>query len=219
MKKLQSYLEGFLAFLIFGVGNVVNLIWKKHMNKVFWSMLAGIWIYNFWNWYQDPVGTWEIIQRNLQNLQNPWYWIPIGVLTLIPFVFIIYIVVKHKRDMRRINSVIDRMKKSLLKSAEETKLMQSEEIPTNEDIDKYYRMYLVKFEEDNKDQWNTAEPIPFEKFKERAKDYRYLISMTSDIFSFDPVTGHSTMYRFRDYDEMIEEDFYKDLINRQLDIE
>jgi len=216
MKKLQSYLEGFLAFIIFGVGNIVNLIWKKHMNKVFWSMLACLWSYNFWQWYQDPVGTWEITQR---NLQNPWYWIPIGLLLLIPFV-IIYIIVKHKREVKLIDQVIDRMKKSLMKSAEETVLMRSGKTPTNEDIDKYYKMYLIKFQEDNKDQWNTAEPMPFEKFKAEAKDWRYLISMTSDVFSFDPVTGQSTMMRIRNYEDMIDEDDdYKDLINRQLDIE
>lgn len=225
MKKLQSYLEGFLAFLIFGVGNIVNLIWKKHMNKVFWSMLACLWSYNFWRWYQDPVGTWEIIQR---NSQNPWYWIPLGLIALIPFVFI-YIVVKHKREVKQVNKVIDRMKKSLLKSAEETDLMRSGKTPTNEDIDKYYKMYLIKFEEDNKDRWNTEEPMPFDHWEKCARDdfdfdfgkvgWKFMISMTSDMFSFDPYTGQSTMYRFRDYDEMLEQNDYKDLINKQLDIE
>ena len=106
----------------------------------------------------------------------------------------------------------DELKKSLEKSAEETMKMKSGETPSDEDIDKYYRMYCKKFELDTEDEWTTAELLTFEEFEKDAKDkgYRFLISMTSDAFSFDPSTGQSIMWRHRDYEAMI---------NRQLDIE
>lgn len=107
----------------------------------------------------------------------------------------------------------DELKESLEKSAEETEKMTSGEIPSDEDIDKYYRMYLKKFELDTEDEWTTAEPIPFEEFEKDAKKddgWRFLIRMTSDAFSFDPSSGQAIMWRYRDYEEMI---------NRQLDIE
>lgn len=34
MKKLFNYIEAFLFILIFGVGNVVKLIWDKSFSKI-----------------------------------------------------------------------------------------------------------------------------------------------------------------------------------------
>jgi len=117
----------------------------------------------------------------------------------------------------------DELKKSLEKSAEETMKMKSGETPSDEDIDKYYRMYCKKFELDTEDEWTTAELLTFEEFEKDAKDkgYRFLISMTSDAFSFDPSTGQSVMWRYIDYESMIDEDYHFDqeTINKQLDIE
>ena len=119
-----------------------------------------------------------------------------------------------------------------MKSAEETNLMNSGEIPSDEDIDKYYKMYCKKFELDNRDQWNTAEPMSFEFWTKCAKNdfeeeqfgnvgWKFMIAKTSDMFSFDPSTGQSTMMRFRDYEELIDDDYHFDqeTINKQLEIE
>ena len=34
----MRYLEAITFAIVFGIGNIVNLIWKKHMNKVFWMI-------------------------------------------------------------------------------------------------------------------------------------------------------------------------------------
>jgi len=56
MKKLQALASAILFILIFSIGNVVNLIWKKDFNKVFWIGIGILWTYNLYNWYQDPSG-------------------------------------------------------------------------------------------------------------------------------------------------------------------
>jgi hypothetical protein len=231
MKKLLNYSEAFLFILIFGIGNVVNLIWKKHMTKVIWIIIAGLWLQNFYQWYQDPSGTWEITKT---NFQNPWYWIPLSTLPIL-FIFVGFVITKNRKQTKQTLKILEGMRESLKKSAEETMLLKSNEIPSDEDIDKYYRMYCKKFELDNRDQWNTAEPMTFEFWEKCAKNdfeveqfgrvkWQFMIAKTSDMFSFDPSTGQSTMMRFHDYEEMIDEnefenEFTKDLINRQLDIE
>lgn len=224
----MRYLEAIAFALVFGIGNIVNWIWKKHMNKIFWTILAGLWIYNFYNWYQDPSGTWEIVKT---NMQNPWYWIPIVFLLSLP-IFGLILFIKNRKTTKAQLEFLKEMRKTLLKSAEETGLMNSDKIPSDEDIDKYYRMYCKKFELDNRNQWNTAEPMSFEFWEKCAKDdfeekqvgrvgWKFMIAKTSDAFSFDPSTGQSTMMRFRNYEELIDEDLNNrlDLINRQLDIE
>lgn len=61
---MMKYWESFRAFN------------KKYANKMFWSAVIGIWIYNFYNWYQNPEETWA---RAQENLQNPYYYIPLGI--------------------------------------------------------------------------------------------------------------------------------------------
>jgi hypothetical protein len=130
---------------------------------------------------------------------------------------------------------IETMKESLKKSREETEKLRSGEIPSDEDIEKYYKMYCKKFEIDNKDQWTTREPMSFEKFEKEAKTlpedtdlgdgmklhkregWEFLIAQTSDSFMFDPKTGQSTMMRFTDYESMIDKEDIKETINKQLD--
>lgn len=177
-----------------------------------WIAFAGIWIYNFYNWYQDPTGTWE---RTKENLHSPWFWIPLCFFVLSGIVILVsWIWDKYKLEPQR-RELADQLKESFRKSAEETAKLRSGEMPTDEDIDKYYRMYCKKFELDNRDQWTTLEPMPFEEFETEAKKeepdgisrvgWGFLISMTSDAFTFDPGSGQSTMMRFRDYESMIEE--------------
>jgi hypothetical protein len=196
---------------------------NKYGIKLFWSLFVALCIYNFYTWYQDPSGT---LERVTTNLQNPWYWIPIVIISLAGIVILINFI-KFYFEKKRVNAyLLDKVKESVLKSCEETRLMNGKEIPSDEDIDKYYRMYCKKFELDNKNQWTTLKPIPFEEFEKKAKvapsqekipmddgkeqlvinkrgGWSYLISMTSDMFSFDPVSGQSTMMRFRDYESMI----------------
>lgn len=204
---------------------------NKYGNKIFWSILACLWIFNFWQMYQDPSGTWKTIKT---NLQNPWYWIPIGFMILILCVIPIWAYWKKKIFINNTLSFISFIQE---KSSKETRLMNSDEIPSNEDIVKYYKMYCIKFELDNEDIWTTNKPMSFEEWEKKSKTptksedlgdgwrfkergaWEFMISKTSDIFSSNPVTGQSTMMRFRDYENMIDKNDYKDLINRQLDIE
>lgn len=232
----MKYLTSIAFIIVFSLGNIVNWIWKNHMNKVFWSTISALWIYNFYNWGKDPSGTWE---RFTTNIQNPWYYIPISLSILIPIVFLIIMKIMKKKVDKETIAFLKEMKKGIAKSCIETALMRGDTLPNDEDINKYYKMYCIKFEMDNRDQWTTLEPMPFEKFEKEAKippetieiplddqlsehdkkeigedskrilyirkrgGWEFLISMTSDMFSFDPISGQSTMTRFRDYEKMI----------------
>ena len=128
--------------------------------------------------------------------------------------FIVIAKVMERKLRRKTRDIIKQMAKGIAKSAIETELMRENNIPTDENINKYYKMYCKKFEMDNRDQWNTAEPMPFEFWEKCAKNdfeeeqfgrvkWQFMISMTSDSFSFNPSTGESTMMPFHNYDEMI----------------
>lgn len=56
--------------------------------------------------------------------------------------------------------------------------------PTDEEIEKYYKMYVVRFEEDAEHEWDTEEVITLEEYSEKAKDkdyggWRFLFSSVS----------------------------------------
>jgi hypothetical protein len=186
---------------------------KDFLKKQYpWLLLACILIYNAFCYYRDPVGTWE---RVTTNIHNPWYWIPLCFILLIPIVTGIALL-RHKRKSKLYHSMIDEWTDSVKKSFEETALLKSDEIPDDESISKYYKMYLKKFELDNEDNWTTINPISFEIWEEAAKKQKdpeslfprvgwsFMISMTSDCFMFDPESGHSTMIRYRNYESMID---------------
>lgn len=107
----------------------------------------------------------------------------------------------------------------------ELELMNSNEIPTEEDIWKYYQMYCKKFEMDNKDTWTTLQPKPFEKFEKFAKTPTKRIEPegSSDRFGFMVAGGYLFMIastcdamvgmppnqvymRYNDYASMVEMD-------------
>jgi hypothetical protein len=230
----MRYLKAVIFIIVFSIGNIANLIWKKHMNKVFWSTICALWMFNIYNWYQDPSGTWE---RITINMQNPWYSIPLGLIGITIIFAIFGFFYSIRLNKKQLEFTIT-FKKSLQKSRDETDLMRSDKLPTNEDIAKYYKMYCIKFRMDNRDQWTTLEPMPFGEFEEKAKDipetihipmityqnmikkkdpqreicirksggWEFLIAQTSDAFSFDPKTGLSTMMRFVDYESLINSD-------------
>ena len=55
------------------------------------------------------------------------------------------------------------LKRGIERTIKENNLLKSKNIPTDEDIEKYYKMYLKKLELD--DQWTTDPPMPFEEFE------------------------------------------------------
>lgn len=108
-------------------------------------------------------------------------------------------------------------------SQEELELLQSDEIPLEEHIWKYYQMYCKKFEMDNSDTWTTLKPMPFEDWEKRAKTptkriqpkegdfgfqvaggYQYIIPMTCDtMIGMPPMQVYM---RHHDYAGMVEAD-------------
>lgn len=105
----------------------------------------------------------------------------------------------------------------------EIDLMNSIEIPNDEDILKYYKMYCKKFEMDNRDVWTTLQPMSFDDWEKKAKTptailgkeddkfrimvsggYLFLISRTCDTMVGIPPNQY--YHRYYDYEKMIEED-------------
>ena len=178
-----------------------------------WIVLAIVLSYNGYSIIKDPSGTWDTF---VVNMQNPWSYVPFAFIVLIPIVYgIFYLYDKVVIEPRR-NLILDQWKESIKKSFEETALMQENEVPDDESIAKYYKMYLKKFELDNADQWNTAEPMCWQQWEREAKGdpdsnqffrvrWSFMIAMTSDAFMFSPEDGSSTMMRYRDYESMIED--------------
>jgi len=108
-------------------------------------------------------------------------------------------------------------------SKKEIDLMNSIEIPTDEDILKYYKMYCKKFEMDNRDTWTTLQPMSFDDWEKKAKEptsikgkdgdtirlmiaggYLFIISRTCDTMIGMPPNQY--YHRYYDYEKMIEED-------------
>jgi hypothetical protein len=204
----MNYLVGIVFALVFGIGNVVKWIWDKHMRKVLLLWLGYTFLKLLYVSYTNP----SIIAN---NLKDPLVIVAMGILLLVFFV----IFGQFLLDMRRSRKFMKHIENSILESGRQTRLMNSKEIPSDKDIDKYYRMYLKKFELDNDEIWTTNDPMSFEQFYKEAKSeskqeglllsgyetsgWKFLISMTSDAFSFDPKTGQSTMWRYRDYESMV----------------
>ena len=127
--------------------------------------------------------------------------------------FIIIVVlpsIAKKMDERekRIEHIKKEWKKAIDESVKETKLMNSKDIPTDEDIELYYKMYLKKKEIEARSQWTTKEPMSFEHWKNRATNvnntsdmqyggYLFMIRYTSDIFM------GGTCSRIFDYKSMV----------------
>ena len=117
----------------------------------------------------------------------------------------------YLRNKQRKSILVDEMKKAIEESREETELLQSGLMPTDEHILLYYKMYLKKFEKDQWSEWDTAEPMSFEEWEERAKmcldtvgGYRFIIGQTMDMFIGG--MGGSSMLRHTDYRRLVEYD-------------
>jgi hypothetical protein len=226
---MKDFIEGFKQFM------------NKYGNTIWWCWIFFFFSYTIWTIYQDPSKAWSDFQM---NIVKPWYYIPIGLVIFLRAGVSFFLIdnfahkkknkqldnFAHKKKNKQLDDFIEEMKKSVIKSAEETRLMRENKTPSDEDIDKYYKMYLVKFELDNKNQWNTEKPMSFDHWEKCAKNdfeeeqfgrvgWQFMIAKTSDAFMFDPTSGQSTMMRYNNYEDMLERDEYKDLINRQLDIE
>ncbi len=105
----------------------------------------------------------------------------------------------------------------------ELEKMESNEIPTDNEIELYYLMYLKKFELDRVDDWSVEEPMSFVDFEKHSKSltetinekgetitivipggYRWMISKTVDAFIGIPPNG--IYHRYVDYESLVEED-------------
>lgn len=95
--------------------------------------------------------------------------------------------------------------------------MESDDIPTDEEVELYFNMYLKKFHLDRENEWSVETPMPFDKFEEKCKTpteiekcdsisliipggYRWMISQTVDSFiGIPPVIYH----RYVDYEKLV----------------
>ena len=106
----------------------------------------------------------------------------------------------------------------------ELEKIESDGIPTDDEIGLYYLMYLKKFELDrNKDDgWSVEEPMSLERFEKQSKSltetinedgetitivvpggYRWMISKTVDAFiGFPP---NCIYHRYVDYEKLVKE--------------
>lgn len=116
-------------------------------------------------------------------------------------------------------------------SKKEIELLNSDELPNDDDILKYYKMYLKKFEINTEDQWTTAKPRPFDDWERIAKTptkrhisknskfgfqvaggWLFMISCTCDAMIGIP--PNQVYHRYHDYEAMVKEDdekFLKEL--------
>jgi hypothetical protein len=119
---------------------------------------------------------------------------------------------RHKRKFdKTIKKFQSEIRHAVLESLEETERLRSTEIPSDEDILLYYKMYCKKFELDTRDTWTTLKPITLDEWESKVKDtsksvfgWRYMIPKTSDaMVGFPP---NCTFHRYRDYKAMVEAD-------------
>lgn len=54
-------------------------------------------------------------------------------------------------------------------SDDEMNKMNSDDIPTDEEIELYFNMYLKKFYLDRENEWSVETPMPFEEFETKCK--------------------------------------------------
>ena len=118
---------------------------------------------------------------------------------------------KSEREKEKIEHIKKAWGEALKEAAHETELMNSGKVPTDEDIQLYYKMYLKKKEMDAMQQWTTEEPMPFEEWEKKAKDvndsdfnyggYKFMVRATCDYFMGG--FGGSSSGRIHDYKKMV----------------
>jgi hypothetical protein len=139
-------------------------------------------------------------------------YIIIGISIFLLFAMVILPeVIRHRRNM--VDVVDDEEIPLLQEIADETNLLQSNEIPTDEHILLYYKMYLKKWELDHKELTlpDSVKPMQFDEWEKIAKTmdeyggYNFIISNTMDVFiSMNGRCG--SMMRCNDYRKMVDDD-------------
>ena len=81
--------------------------------------------------------------------------------------------------------------KFLKKPQKAIRIVDTSKEPTEDDIKKYYQMYVRKFDRDSLSEWTTKSAITYKKFEEYVKYYikdfniyagwQYMMSMKSDV--------------------------------------
>ena len=93
----------------------------------------------------------------------------------------------------------------------ETKKIKSNDIPTDKEIDLYYKMYLMKFKLDRENIWHVEKPMEFKKFNRLSKTipegftggYKFMILETIDLFvGFPP---NAICIRCINYEKLVKE--------------
>jgi hypothetical protein len=185
------------------------------MKNFFKKYSRKIWI-SFLSIYLISIGLYILNEPILwQQFKDTWHYIPIIFIGGIVIIYVILYLVWKYLEKPMSDRIRESWRESIRESMEETSKLNSDEIPSDDDILKYYKMYCKKLEIDNTDQWTTEEPMSYENFEKRAKKpkpesedktifverrgWEFLIAMTSDAFMFNPKTGQHTMMRFRKY--------------------
>lgn len=150
-------------------------------------------------------------------------WVAGGITFLWFCLGVVYFL--HKRKFNKtLNRVQSEIRHAVLESLEETERLRSDEIPSDEDILLYYKMYCKKFELDTRDTWTTLKPMTFDEWNKKVKDtddryivnkWQFMISRTSDaMVGFPP---NCTFHRYRDYKAMVEaeDNAFFDRINNE----
>lgn len=104
---------------------------------------------------------------------------------------------------------------------EDEKINDYKNLPSEDEIQKYYKMYVKKFELDTQNIWTTQKHVTYKAYRERAKKlsepvrlgkiiitrpggYQFLISTTTDSVIRQP--DNVIFVRYKDYQAMVEED-------------
>lgn len=131
---------------------------------------------------------------------------------------------KHKLEKLGLDFSNVDMKQMMNPSLSDYELekMESDDIPTNEEIELYFNMYLRKFYRDREDEWSVELPMSFEEFEKKAQTpteiiseegdtigimvrggYKFMIPQTVDVFiGFPPYTIY---HRYVDYEKLVKE--------------
>ena len=75
----------------------------------------------------------------------------------------------------------------------ELEKMESDDIPTDEEIELYFNMYLKKFYKDREDEWSVELPMSFEEFNKKAKTKTEIISEEGDTIGIMVRGGYKFM--------------------------
>lgn len=103
----------------------------------------------------------------------------------------------------------------------ELEMVESDDIPTDDEIELYFNMYLKKFYLNRENQWSVELPMSFEEFEKHSKSltetinedgeiiivipggYRWMISQTVDAFIGFPPNG--SYHRYVDYEKLVKD--------------